>query len=270
MAGRFLSRVGALVACLLVGGALVVTGQANPKIAPHDQLAITVVGVAQFTGKYPVGIDGAIEFPQVGRLKVSGLTAREVGDLVARRLKEADIVLNPQVTVELEQTPTKRVLVNGAVRTQGAVAFAGELTLLEALLRAGGRLPEASDVVVVVRAASLQSGDAGAVIEVDVRELESGALAKNLVLQDGDTVFVKKAQAVTITGQVRNVGVYNVESGSTVEQALALAGGFTDRGSPKRIEIIRKVDGKTVTLKNVKMTDVVKPGDIIKVGARIV
>ena len=79
---------------------------------------------------------------------------------------------------------------------------------------------------------------------VDVRELENGALDQNIVLQDGDTVFVRKAQAVTITGHVRNVGAYTVESGSTVEQALALAGGFTERGSPKRIEITRKVDGQ--------------------------
>ena len=92
-------------------------------------------------------------------------------------------------------------------------------------------------------------------VEVNVRDLENGILAKNLVLQDGDAVFVRKAQAVTITGYVRNVGAYNIESGSNVEQALALAGGVTERGSDKRIEITRKVDGKTVTLKGVKKTD---------------
>jgi polysaccharide export outer membrane protein len=214
-------------------------------------------------------VDGTIEFPQLGRLTIAGLTTREVSELVIRRLKEANIMLNPQVSVELEQTPTKRVTVNGAVRTQGPVAFAGELTLLEALVRAGGRLPEASDVVRVVRAPSGAS-TVSEVVDVDVRELEAGVLAHNLVLRDGDAVFVSKAQPVTITGHVRNVGAYTIESGSTVEQALALAGGLTDRGSEKRIEITRKVNGKTVTLKGVKLTDPVKPGDVIKVGAKIV
>jgi len=95
-------------------------------------------------------------------------------------------------------------------------------------------------------------------------------LANNLVLQDGDKVFVRKAQAVTVTGYVRNVGAYNIEPGMNVEQVLALAGGVDPlRGSDKRIEITRKENGKTVTIKDVKKTDLVKPGDIIKVGRRI-
>jgi polysaccharide export outer membrane protein len=277
MATKLSSRLACILACLLLAGPHVEGRQSNPRVASRDQLTITVVGVKEFSNKYPVGSDGAIEFPQLGRLTVAGLTAREVGELVGRRLKEADILLNPQVTVELEQVATKKVMVNGSVRTQGAVSFAGELTLLEALVRAGGRLPEAADVVLVVRAASLQAGPTAtddtagpAMIEVDVRQLENGDLADNLVLHDGDAVFVRKAQAVTITGYVRNVGAYTVESGASVEEALALAGGISDRGSDRRIEITRRVDGKTVTLKGVKKTDQVKPGDIIKVGPKIV
>ena len=252
--------------------------QLNPKVAARDSLSITVVGVQvlkEFSNRYPVGADGAIEFPQLGHVPVAGLTAREVGDLLARRLKDAQILLNPQVTVELEQTPTKRVMVNGAVRNQGAVQYAGELTVLDAIVRAGGRLAEAADIVLVVRPAAMQGSGSGAetlaspsTFEVNVRELENGVLARNLVLQDGDSVFVRKAQAVTITGYVRNVGAYNVEAGSTVEHALALAGGVTERGSEDRIEITRQVDGKSVVLKKIKKTDIVKPGDIIKVLAR--
>lgn len=246
--------------------------QANPRVASRDQVSITVIGAKDLTGKYVVGPDGSIEFPQLGRLVVAGLTTGEVGTLVGRRLKDADIVRHPQVTVELEQTPTKTIMVNGAVRTPGEVAFAGELTLLQALVRAGGRLPEASDLVIVVRGNSGGAGRTAAgadVLEVNVREIENGVLARNLALLDGDLVLVRKAQAVTITGEVRNVGAYAVEPGSTVEQALALAGGVTDRGSSRRIEIIRKVSGRTVTLKGVKLGDDVQPGDIIKVGARI-
>ena len=269
--------MGVAAAIVVAAAGPVVSAQANPRVAAHDQLKITVVGVQEFSNKYAVGVDGAIEFPQLGRLAVTGLTAREVGDLVAKRLKEADIVRNPQVTVELEQTPTKRVMVNGAVRTQGPVQFAGDLTLLEALVRAGGRLPEAADLVLVVRASAVQPGASAAddpanpgMLEVNARDLENGQLAHNVVLRDGDAVFVRKAQAVTITGYVRNVGAYNIEPGSNVEQALALAGGITERGSDRRIEITRKVNGKSVTLKGVKKTDPVQPGDIIKVGPKVV
>ena len=252
-------------------------GQGNPRVAARDQLNITVWGATQMTKKYPVGADGMVEFPQLGRLKVAGLTAREVSELLVLKLKEGELMGNPQVTVEIEQFPNKKVTINGSVRTPGAIDFAGEISLLEALTRAGGRLPEAADTVLVVRAAAMQTPPAGAenttdasMIEINARVLENGDLRDNIRLRDGDNVFVRKMQAVTITGFVRNVGQYNVEPGTNVEQALALAGGVDPlRGSDRRIEITRNENGKTVTLKGVKKTDLVKPGDIIKVGPRI-
>lgn len=277
MATRQVIGTGLLVAVL--AGLLATAaqaGQGNPRVAARDQLNITVWGVTALTKKYPVGADGMVEFPQLGRLEVAGMTAREISELLVTKLKERELLLDPQVTVEVEQFPNKKVTINGSVRTPGAVAFAGELSLLEALTRAGGRLPEAADTVLVVRAAAMQdpAGTAdtpleASMVEVNVRELENGELTHNLVLHDGDNVFVRKMQAVTITGYVRNVGPYNVEPGTNVEQALALAGGITERGSDRRIEITRKENGKTITLKGVKKTDLVKPGDIIKVGPRI-
>jgi polysaccharide export outer membrane protein len=147
------------------------------------------------------------------------------------------------------------------------VSYAGDLTLLEALMKSGGRLPEAADDVLIVRAVPPNSQEEPTTVTVNARELENGVgLSRNPVLQDGDAIFVRKAQAVTVTGYVRSVGAYNIESGMNVEQVLALAGGVDPlRGSDRRIEIVRM--GKTI--KNVKKSDVVQPGDIIKVGRRV-
>lgn len=262
-----------VIAALFVAAGSSASAQTNPKISPRDQLAITVIGVKEFTGKYPVAVDGTIEFPEIGRVNVAGLTAMDAAALLGQRLKERQVLNNPQITIEFEQTPTKKVSVNGLVRTQGEISYAGELTLLAAIVKAGGRLPEAADEVLVLRMVPATAGQkepAEQTFTVNARELESGQLTHNMVLQDGDKVFVRKAQAVTVTGYVRNVGAYNVESGMNVEQVLALAGGIDPlRGSDKRIEITRRENGKTITLKDVKKTDVVKPGDIIKVGRRI-
>src|SRR5688572_11897775 len=244
MGTKRLVLTGLLTLLVSAGGVRPVVAQQNPRIAPRDQ--------------------------------VSGMTARELGDLIAKRLKEADIVLNPQVAVEVEQTPNKRITVNGSVRSQGVVEFAGEISLLEALVKAGGRMPEAADEVLIYRSAPMQAVPGGAdnsrgptTIEVNAQELENGVMSRNVMLQDGDVVLVRKAQSVTITGFVRSVGAYTVPSGMTVEEALALAGGVSEKGSDRRIEITRKVDGKPTVLKGVKKTDIVKPGDIIKVGPRI-
>ena len=276
MGTKRLVLTGLLTLLVTAGGVRPVVAQQNPRIAPRDQVSVTVFGVQEFTKKYAVAADGTLEFPELGRLQVSGMTARELGDLIAKRLKEADIVLNPQVAVEVEQTPNKRITVNGSVRSQGVVEFAGEISLLEALVKAGGRMPEAADEVLIYRSAPMQAVPGGAdnsrgptTIEVNAQELENGVMSRNVMLQDGDVVLVRKAQAVTITGFVRSVGAYTVASGTTVEEALALAGGVSEKGSDRRIEITRKVDGKPTVLKGVKKTDIVKPGDIIKVGPRI-
>lgn len=276
MATRSKVRLALALAALVGAGSASIDAQSNPRIVARDQLMITVLGVDAFTKKYPVAVDGTLEFPEIGSLTVAGLTAREVADLLVRKLKEADVLLNPQITVELEQTANKKVTVNGLVRAQGVVSFAGEISLLDALVRAGGRMPEAADDVLVVReaAGTTRAGTETAeskTFTINAKELEAGNLANNLILQDGDKVFVTKAQPVTVTGYVRSVGAYNIESGMNVEQVLALAGGVDQaRGSEKRIEIIRKINGKLETLKDVKKSDIVKPGDIIKVGRRIV
>ncbi len=64
------------------------------------------------------------------------------------------------------------------------------------------------------------------------------------MLQDGDIINVPKAQTFFITGQVRNAGTFVLEPGMTVQQAIALAGGLTDRGSDRRITVTRIVNGK--------------------------
>jgi polysaccharide export outer membrane protein len=106
------------------------------------------------------------------------------------------------------------------------------------------------------------------IIRVDIKELQSGALQNNLGLRDGDTIFVPRAETIYVFGQVRSPGAYALQSrDTTVLQALALAGGVTDRGSTSRIKILRIVDGKKAELK-AKLSDIVMPGDTIVVPER--
>ena len=99
-------------------------------------------------------------------------------------------------------------------------------------------------------------------IKVNRKELEMGS-AQSIVLQDGDTISVPEAEKYTVTGYVRSPGVFELGSDINVLQALAIAGGATEQGATNRVEIQRV--GVEKPLKNVKMTEMVKPGDIITV-----
>ncbi len=105
------------------------------------------------------------------------------------------------------------------------------------------------------------------VIRVDLERLQGGTLSENIALRGGDTIFVPRAESVFVSGQVRSAGEFMVRKGMTVRQVLALAGGTTDRGSTRRIQIIRRVDGKEVTM-GVTLQDQVQPGDTVVVRER--
>jgi polysaccharide biosynthesis/export protein len=257
--------------CLVVGLAGVAAAQPAPKIAARDQLTITVFGVDGLSGKFAVGSDGTINYPHLGSLRVAGLVPREVESDLMQKLKDGGFLVNPQVTVDLVQTQTKKVIITGAVRTPGQLPFAGQLTVFEALALAGSTTPEAGDLVLVVRAGAASAETEGGrpsgegVLEISLSDLESGKLADhNVTLNDGDHIVVPRAQQVFISGQVRSPGAYTVSSGTTVLQALTLAGGLTDRGSNRGIRIIR--DKKEI--KDVKLDTIVKPGDTIVIKAR--
>jgi polysaccharide export outer membrane protein len=103
---------------------------------------------------------------------------------------------------------------------------------------------------------------------VNLQSLQSGALSQNVALRAGDTIFVPRAETVFVSGEVRNPGEYVMRSsGMTVRQALALAGGVSERGSSRRIQIVRVVNGKEETISaTLQMT--LKAGDTIVVQER--
>ena len=104
-------------------------------------------------------------------------------------------------------------------------------------------------------------------IRVNLQNLQAGTLSQNVTLRSGDTIFVPRAESVFVSGQVRTAGEYVIRKGMTVRQVLALAGGVTERGSTRRIQIIRQVNGVETTV-GANLQDAVRPGDTIVVRER--
>lgn len=273
--GPKLSTSIALVLAVAVSLGFAVAAQepsAGPKIAPRDALKITVWNEPTLTGNFLVGADGTVQFPMLGLVKVGGLTAREAEASLTKGLANG-YLKDPQVTVELEQQASKSIIVTGEVRAPAVYPYAGQINLLTALTRAGSRTEAAGDEVLIIHPGGQGIGaTAGApddAVHVNLDALLNGSLKDNIVLQDGDTVIVPKANPVLVTGQVKNPGAYQVGPGTTVERVLAMAGGITDIGNKNKITITRMVNGKSVTVKDPKLTTLVKPGDTIDFGKRI-
>lgn len=248
-------------------------GASEYVVGPLDVLTITVFGEADLSRRYTVDADGTIDFPFIGRTKAGGLTLRELGDAIAKRLASGFLV-NPQVSVEVAEYRSKSVFIVGEVRSPGSYPVKGNMSLVEALALAGPTGAASSEVIVVhpdperTDGGPLMPDAAGArSVRVNIKELQSGKLSQNVQLQDGDTIFVPKAETFFVTGHVRSPGSYVYEPGMTVLQAIALAGGLSDRGSRRGMKVLRVAGGKQVEIE-VKETDLIKAGDTLLIRQR--
>ena len=149
------------------------------------------------------------------------------------------------------------------------------MTLIEALARVGSTTERAGAEAVIVRSSSgpraapaqdPDSPDANT-IRVNLESLARGVLSQNVTLRAGDTIFVPRAETVFVSGQVNRPGEYPIREKLTVRQALALAGGVTERGSNRRLQLIRVVNGKDTTY-DVDLQQIVQAGDTIVVLER--
>jgi polysaccharide export outer membrane protein len=260
--------------------------QASYIVGSQDVLVITSYDDPALTGKFTVEIDGTFSYPFVGRVRVGGLTLRDVEGALKKALIDMGFFKDPQLTVAIETYRSQKIYVVGEVRTPGSYPLSGDMRLVEALALAGSTTPTASGDAVIVRASAdavvldpnrlppstvTAPGDTAGpdkVIRVDLRELENGDLSQNVRLSSGDTIFVLRAESIYVFGQVKSPGAYPLrQKNTTVLQALSLAGGVTDRGSTGRIQIVRIVDGKKLEV-DAELTDFVLPRDTIIVPER--
>ncbi|MEQ1727566.1 MAG: polysaccharide biosynthesis/export family protein [Vicinamibacterales bacterium] len=244
-------------------------------VGAQDVLAISVFDQADLGGKYAVDADGTFTFPLLGRVKVGGLTLRGVEDLLRKGLADG-FFKNPQISVAVDQFRSQRIFVVGEVRSPGTYSLSGNTSLIEVLARAGSTTEGASGEVLIVRpkAGSAVDGpvmpeqqELADVVRIDIRALQSGRVTQNTQLRDNDTIFVPQADLVYVFGQVRSPGAFALKRGTTVLQALSLAGGVTDRGATNRTRVVRMVDGKRTEIR-ARLEDQVNPGDTLIVPER--
>lgn len=245
-------------------------------IGPQDQLTITVIDEPDLNAnsKFRVDESGGINYPYVGRVQAAGMTIAEFQDRLKTML-EAGYIRHPQLRVDIDQYKSQQVFVMGEVRVPGKITLTGSsMTLLEALAAAGSLTSSASNEISVLHPAARrpagsdpptaadQEGDR---IRVNMKDLEA---VNSVMLRDGDIITVPKAQQFFIQGYVRNSGSFVLDGSLTLEQAVALAGGLTERGTFRGAVASRVVNGKLTDVK-LNRNDKVLPGDTIKIGQRL-
>jgi len=108
--------------------------------------------------------------------------------------------------------------------------------------------------------------------EVRVEGMTAGEIARRVeaLLADGYlkkprvSVSIYEYRQFYVHGEVEKPGGYSYQDGLTVQRAIVLAGGFTERASESKITLAR--EGEDDKGSPVSLNDLVNPGDVISVG----
>ena len=252
-----------------------------------DVINITVFDVPEYSGDFAVQADGTVNLPFFGLLNVKGLTLPQASILIRQSL--ASTLRRPIVTVNLAKSRPTKISITGEVTRPGVYTLETLTSLTTALQNADGVTQSANiEQIQVLRAASRVLGTEQRAIFNLKALLESGDLQQDIVLRDGDQVFIPTVAQVdptssqnlasatfapistqplriAVVGEVNRPGPYTLTSNGTVPRvsnAIQEAGGITQQANVQNIVLRRISPTGTETSIALNFWELLQTGDL--------
>jgi len=208
-------------------------------LGPEDLLDIDVFQAEDFKRTVRVSGQGFITLPLVGQVKAKGLSATQLERDLEKRLSK--YLQDPQVSIYVKEYKSQRIGVMGAVAHPQIYNVTGQKYLLDMLFMAGMTKEAGSSCYVFRPSQGQEDGPAQTqTIVIDMIELaERGNRMLNIPVFGGDIINVPKAGMVYVDGAVVRPGAFNLSSGATLVQAIAMAGGMKFEADRAEIQILR-------------------------------
>lgn len=119
-------------------------------VGPFDKLKIDVFGIEELSEReVQVDASGRASFPLVGSFEAAGKTPMEIQAELEAKLA-SQFIREPSVTVNLEETVSQVVTVDGQVREPGLYPVIGRMTLMQGVATSGGltEFAKVDDIVI--------------------------------------------------------------------------------------------------------------------------
>jgi polysaccharide export outer membrane protein len=229
---------------------------ADLRIEPGDLLSISVFDTPEFSDTYRVDSAGDVTLPLCGKLRVLGLSSVNAAAMIATAYKDGQILVRPQVTVDVEQYAGHFVTVLGEVASPGRVTVIAPTRLSDILAQVGG-LTSIAGTRIKIR----HGVDAGAQEEdVPYSRSESNLNTGAVLVQGGDTVVVPRTGIVYVLGAVYRPGGYVMQEDGklNVAEALALSGGTVLTARTNGLRVIRRNQDGSILELNLSYDDISK------------
>jgi polysaccharide biosynthesis/export protein len=240
-------------------------------LGPGDRVRVDVFNVPEYSGEYPVLVDGTLNLPIIGAVPVTGRTLFEASKILEQAYR--GYVRTPNVTVGLLIPRPIQVAIAGEVNRAGSYTIPltetrKYPTLSQAVQLAGG-VSQTSNL----RRVRLQRGNRIGYFDL-LAVLQNADVSQDITLRDGDTIFVPTATEVNaadiarttesnigtqdiaikiaVIGEVAKPGTYSMKADGpaaggagrislpTLTEALKLAGGATASADASKIVVKRQ------------------------------
>lgn len=237
-------------------------GAQDYRLGPRDVLSVTVLRHPELSAeRIEVDPGGRIRLPFVGSIVAAGKTTGEVTAIVRGGLLTQ--LNDPIVTVTITQTRPQQIAVAGAVKSPGLFEIGQNWRISEAIAAAGG-------LTTPLETATATFSRAGSpAVSLNLNNvLRNSGSSENRRLRAGDSLrIIENTVAIRVAGQVAAPGALEVPRGSTISDAVALAGGFST-GASRAVTVTRKNGASGVVNLGPNNTNktLVQPGDLIVVS----
>jgi polysaccharide export outer membrane protein len=209
--------------------------QSRIQIGPGDLLNVSVFDVPEMAQTVRVSDTGNATFNLIGSVHLAGLTTDDARVFLARKLKEGNYILDPQVSVLISEYSTQGVSVLGEVNKPGVYPVLGQRSLLDIISEAGGTTPTAGPEITVKHLD-------GTTATVRLTKNAKTAFSTDVELLPGDKVVIPRAGIIYVLGEVGRPGGFVMENDGNISvlQAVSMAGGINRTASMNRSRLIRK------------------------------
>lgn len=235
-------------------------------VGTGDRFNVQLFGSQNRNLSLAVNRDGSIGFPELGPIRVAGMTFSAARRAIESRVAER--MIGVQANVSLGDTRTIRVLVTGEAKRQGSYAVNGLATMLAALEAAGGVTPIGS-------LRDIQLKRQGQVVRrLDLYDLLIGGdTSDDAALLPGDVIFIPPVgTTVSIDGEVKRPAIYELRGEANVSELVRIAGGFTPEADAGKVSVSRMEAGSRRVLdvnldEPASSAQSLRNGDIVHVSA---
>ncbi len=202
-------------------------------LGPGDELTVYIWGRVESVLNLQVDRNGEIFIPNVGTIKVWGLTFPKAEELIRDQIGR--VFTGFRTSITLGRLRTIRVWLIGEVGVPGALEVSSLSTLTSALFAAGGPTKQGS-----LRRIRLTRNNQ-VVTEFDFYDfLMQGDKSRDLRLEAGDTVFVPPIGPVAAAiGDFKRPAIYELKGETRAADLVEMAGGLAPSGYVPRLQIQR-------------------------------